>query len=218
MKFYLTCLLLFLSVLINATSLKEVFDNSQGDGLYDKVLTLNTGQVYTGSILIGGIYNHLSGSFTDTLGANVHIIGNGAILDLQGGFITIQYTDKRLDISDCVIINGGVKFRGSTEGTNLIPQGSVSYVTFYQAEDYAVRIHSAGSGININNNIFVDTYGTGDDFVNYTSETLEWLPTGYNLVSTIFIETYGAPDISNNWSYFSDWRLNDDPMRHYGLF
>ena len=136
----------------------------------------------------------------DTLGANVSIIGNGAILDLQGGVITIQYTDKRLDITDCVIINGGVKFRGSTVGTNLIPRGSVSHVTFYQAEDYAIRIRCAGAGISITNNIFVDTYGTGDDFVNYTSETLEWLPTGHNLVTTIFVETYGAPEINDNWS------------------
>jgi hypothetical protein len=191
MKIYLTTMLLLLAVLLGGTSLKEVYDNSQGTGLYDKVLELNTGQVYTGSLLIGGLYNHIPGTFTDTLGANVNIIGNGAILDLQGGFITIQYTDKRLDISDCVIINGGVKFRGSTEGTNLIPQGSVSHVTFYHAEDYAVRIHSAGQGISITNNIFVDTYSTGDDFVNYTSESLEWLPTGHNLVSTIFMNHYG---------------------------
>ncbi len=218
MKFYLSTMLLLLAVLLGGTSLKEVYDNAEGTALYDKVLILNTGQVYTGSLLIGGIYNHLSGTFTDTLGANVSIIGNGAILDLQGGFITNQYTNKRLDITDCVIINGGVKFRGSTDGTSLIPLGSVSYVTFYQAEDYAIRIHSAGAGISISNNIFVDTYGTGDDYVNYTSETLEWLPTGHNLVTTIFVETYGAPEISDNWSYFSDWRLNDEPMRHYGLF
>ncbi len=218
MKIYLTTMLLILAVLLNGTSLKEVYDNAEGTALYDKVLILNTGQVYTGSLLIGGLYNHIPGTFTDTLGANVNIIGNGAILDLQGGFITIQYTDKRLDISDCVIINGGVKFRGSTEGTNLIPQGSVSHVTFYHAEDYAVRIHSAGQGISITNNIFVDTYSTGDDFVNYTSESLEWLPTGHNLVSTIFIETYGPPTVSDNWSYFSDWRANEIAMNHYGLF
>lgn len=218
MKIYLTTMLLLLAVLLSGTSLKEVYDNAHGTALYDKVLVLNPGEIYTGSLLIGGIYNHLSGTFTDTLGANVSIVGNGAILDLQGGFITNQYTDKRLDITDCVIINGGVKFRGSTEGTNLLPIGSVTFVTFYQAEDYAVRIHCAGQGISISNNIFVDTYSTGDDFVNYTSESLEWLPTGYNMVTTIFVETYGAPLISDNWSYFSDWRLNDDPMRHYGLF
>lgn len=218
MKIYLTTILLLLVVILNGTTLKEVYDNSQGTALYDRVLVLNTGEVYRGSLLIGGIYNHIAGTFTDTLGENVSIIGNGAILDLEGCFITNQYTNKRLDITDCVIINGGVKFRGSTEGTNLIPTGSVSYVTFYQAEDYAIRIHSAGAGISISNNIFVDTYSTGDDFVNYTSETLEWLPTGFNLVTTIFVPTYGAPIISDNWSYFSDWRLNQEPMRHYGLF
>lgn len=218
MKLYLTTILLLLAVLLSGTSLKEVYDNSSGNALYDRELVLNTGEVYTGSLLIGGLFDHLTGSFTDTLGQNVNIIGNGAILDLQGGFLTIQYTDKRLDITDCVIINGGVKFRGSTAGTNLIPTGSVSFVTFYQAEDYAVRIHSAGAGISITNNIFVDTYGTGDDFVNYTSQTLEWLPTGFNLISTIFVTTYGAPIISNNWSYFSDWRLNQEPLNHYGLF
>lgn len=218
MKFYLLLFVICLSTLLDSTSLKEVYDDSGGNALYDRVLILNTGETYTGSLLIGGIFNNNYGTFTDTLGENVNIIGNGAILDLEGGFLTIQYTDKRLDITDCVIINGGVKFRGSTSGTNLIPSGSVSYVTFYQAEDYAVRIHSAGEGISISNNIFVDSYSTGDDFVNYTSQTLEWLPTGYNIVSTIFIPTYGAPVISNNWSYFSDWRLNQDPNRHYGLF
>ncbi len=218
MKLYIVTFFLFLFLALNGTSIKEVYDNASSNGLYDKELILNTGEIYTGSLLIGGLYNHIPGTFTDTLGANVNIIGNGAVIDLQGGFITIQYTDKRLDISDCVIINGGVKFRGSTEGTNLIPQGSVSFVTFYQAEDYAVRIHSAGEGISINNNIFVDTYGSGDDFVNYTSETLEWLPTGHNLITSIFVETYGYPNISDNWSYFSDWRLNDDLINHYGLF
>ncbi|MBI9030866.1 hypothetical protein JEZ13_02515 [bacterium] len=218
MKFKLIYLFLFVSVFLEGTTLKELYDTASPNGIYDKELILNTGQIYTGSLLIGGTYNHIPGTFTDTLGANVNIVGNGAVLDLQGGFITIQYTDKRLDITDCVIINGGVKFRGSTAGTNLIPQGSVSYVTFYQAEDYAVRINSAGQGITITNNIFLDTYTTGDDFVNYTSETLEWLPTGHNLVSTIFIETYGPPLVSDNWSFFSDWRLNQDELRHYGLF
>jgi len=218
MKFKLIYLFLFVSVFLEGTTLKELYDIASPNGIYDKELILNTGQIYTGSLLIGGTYNHIPGTFTDTLGANVNIVGNGAVLDLQGGFITIQYTDKRLDITDCVIINGGVKFRGSTAGTNLIPQGSVSYVTFYQAEDYAVRINSAGQGITITNNIFLDTYTTGDDFVNYTSETLEWLPTGHNLVSTIFIETYGPPLVSDNWSFFSDWRLNQDELKHYGLF
>lgn len=218
MKVYLTTILLLLAVLLSGTTLKEVYDNAEGNALYDKILVLNTGEIYTGSLLIGGTFNHIPATFTDTLGANVKIMGNGAVLDLQGGFITLQYTDKRLDISDCVIINGGVKFRGSTEGTSLIPSGSVSHVTFYRAEDYAIRIRCAGAGISITNNIFVDSYGTGEDFVNYTSETLEWLPTGYNLVTTIFVETYGAPLISDNWSYFSDWRLNQDLLHHYGLF
>ena len=218
LKNILTLLLILISVLLTGTSLKEVYDSSEGNGLYNRELVLNTGEIYTGSLLIGGLFDHNTGTFSDTLGENVNIIGNGAILDLEGGFITIQYTNKRLDITDCVIVNGGVKFRGATTGPNLIPQGSVSYVTFYHAEDYAIRIHSAGAGISISNNIFVDTYSTGDDFVNFTSQTLEWLPTGYNMVSTIFLETYGIPMISDNWSYFSDWRLNQDPLRHYGLF
>lgn len=217
-KKILILIALLYSIVLFSTSLKEVYDNSLPNGIYDRELILNTGEVYTGSLLIGGSYNHIPGTFTDTLGENVNIIGNGAILDLQGSFLTIQYTDKRLDITDCVIINGGVKFRGSTSGTNLIPQGSVSYVTFYKAEDYAVRIHSAGEGISITNNIFVDTYSSGDDFVNYTSENLEWLPTGHNLVSTIFIETYGPPIVTDNWSYFSDSRQNNEPMNHYALF
>ena len=216
---YLTgILLMLLASIVSATTLKEAYSSAPAGDNYDKVLTLTSGELYTGSLQIGGYFNSITAEFCDTLGANVRIIGNGAILDLQGGFITIQYTDKRLDISDCVIINGGVKFRGTTEGNDLLPEGSVSHVTFYQAEDYAVRINSCGSGILVEDNIFVDTYSTGDDFVNFTSFTLEWLPTGYNVVHSIFYTEYGFPEINNNWSYFSDPRANQDSLRHYGMF
>ena len=217
-NFSLVIIFILLSTYLSSTSLKEVYDLADGDADYDKVLTLNSGEVYTGSLFIGGYFNQLEALFCDTIGVDVQIIGNGAVLDLQGGFITIQYCANRLDISDCVIINGGVKFRGSTNGTDLIPVGSVHNVTFYKAEDYAVRIHSAGAGISIKDNIFVDTYGTGDDFVNYTSYTLEWLPTGFSIVSSIFIDTYGIPDVKRNWSFFSKPELNAESLYHFALF
>ncbi len=217
-KTFVFLLLLIGVTLLNATSLKEVYDLAPSNELYDKVLTLNTGQVYTGSLLIGGYFNSNTADFCDTLGVNVNIIGNGAILDLQGGFITLQYTDKRLDISDCIIINGGIKFRGTTEGGDLLPEGSVSNITFYNAEDYAVRLHATGQGISVTDNIFVDCYSSGDDFVNFTSYTEEWLPTGFSVVHSVFYNEYGFPQIQRNWSYFSDSRLNREPMRHYGRF
>lgn len=218
MKHSLLLVILFISLSCYSTTLKEMYDSAPANGFYDKEIVLNSGEVYTGSLLIGGLFSRTTATFTDTIGANVKIIGNGAILDLEGGYISIQYTNKQLDISDCVIINGGIKFLGTTMGTNLQPSGSISFVTFYNSEDYGVRIHSAGRDITIENNIFVDAYSTGDDFVSFTSETLEWLPTGFSIVFSLFSEVYGSPQISNNWSYFSDWRLNDDPLRHYACF
>ena len=218
MKYRMILLALLISLSSYATTLKEMYDNATAVGIYDKEIVLNCGEIYTGSLLIGGLFNRTTATFTDTLGANVHIIGNGAVLDLEGGFISIQYTDKRLDIADCVIINGGVKFLGSSLSPNFQPQGSVTFVTFYKPEDYGVRIHSAGAGITIENNIFVDAYSTGDDFVSYTSASLEWLSTGYSVAFSIFTGTYGSPQISNNWSYFNDYRLNEDPLRHYACF
>lgn len=203
---------------LQSISLASVFDSATGNDEYDKVLNLESGNIYTGSLFIGGWYNQISGTFHDTLGVNVKVEGNGAVIDLQGGFLCIQYTSKRLDITNCVIINGCVKYRGASLGGDLIPEGSVTYCTFYNCEDYAIRLHQSGGGVTISHNIVMDSYSTGFDFANFNSLYLESMPTGHNIVKSIFDNEYGSPIITENWSYFTDERKNSIDMFHYGHF
>jgi hypothetical protein len=78
---------------------------------YDLVCDLDSLAVYTGSLYL-------------TSGTNL-LRGHGAILDLEGGVIRVVGTHTRLDLRDCVIMNGGtpgyperaaVDYRGMTEG------------------------------------------------------------------------------------------------------
>ena len=93
------------------------------------------------------------------------LLVTGAILDLQGEEICIAYCNSRLDIEDCVIINGNVRFRGYDDAaTHLLPEGSVRYVTFYKPHDYGVRMYACGSGILLERNIVVDPVDTGPGF------------------------------------------------------
>jgi len=213
-----TSLLLILclfSAFLSGISLKEVYDAAAAQDGYDKYLDLETGVTYEGGLFIGNVFNRFTNQYEGDLGENVMIKGNGAILDLQGQQITISFTDKRLDIEECIIINGNIRFRGvNSEDYVLTPAGSVKQVTFYKPHDYAVRAQAAGEGIVLENNITVDVQATGDDYVAISGFPLEWLPTGISFALDLVEQ---IPEMDNNFSYFSNEVTNADSVWHFTM-
>ncbi|MBD3236488.1 MAG: hypothetical protein GF330_07280, partial [Candidatus Eisenbacteria bacterium] len=67
-----------------AISLREAYDRAGPAHGYGKYLELETGEVYTGGLLIGPILSPISWRLEGPPGCDVRIVGNGAILDLQG--------------------------------------------------------------------------------------------------------------------------------------
>jgi len=210
-------MLLLLVCSLQAVTLKEMYDKAgPGDG-YDKVIRLETGKLYTGGLYIGNYFNHFTSEFGEYIGKNVKISGNGAILDLQGGQISIGYCENKLDIDSCVIINGNVRFHGySLDEIHYMPTGSVRNVTFYKANDYCVRIEQAGEGVTVEKNIFVDCIGTGSDFEQYTGGRLPKIETGICVAGSAFFGWDGIPVVKDNWSYYSRV-ATPDLLRHYGF-
>jgi len=217
MRKILLVLFLILSLFqLFSLTLKEVYDASLPQDDYDKYLELETGINYTGGLLIGKILSPFTFDLQGNEGQNVRIQGNGAILDLQGEEICISYCDNFLDIEDCVIINGNVRFKGVDTSTLVgTPTGSVRYVTFYQPHDYGIRITGCGEGITIERNIVVDAIDTGNDYIFMTGISSDWLPTGSNIAASGQVGFYGFPLMIDNWSFFSDYETNDIPLKHF---
>ena len=88
-------------------SLREVYEAAPAQDGYDRVLTLETGRLYTGGLLIGPVWDDDRQRFVGGPGADVRIEGNGAILDLRGQQLVISFCDRRLDVVDCIITGGG---------------------------------------------------------------------------------------------------------------
>ena len=217
MKKQLFLIIVFIFV-INAYSitLKEVYETAPAQGNYDKYLVLETGVTYTGGLLIGKIYNFSIDELSGPEGLDVRIEGNGAILDLEGEQICISYCNNKLDIDNCVIVNGNIRYRGFNNPIGeVMPTGYVKYCTFYEPHDYAIRLQGAGGDITLERNIFVDAVDTGDDFTHLTGVPMEWLPTGSNVAISIFYGTYGIPTLLDNWSYHSDEEINSDGTKHF---
>ncbi|RLI62992.1 MAG: hypothetical protein DRO88_10975 [Promethearchaeia archaeon] len=212
-------LLIFLLILVSSAhsiTLKEIYQTAPAQGVYDKYLVLETGVTYTGGLLIGKIFDPVIADLSGPEGLDVRIEGNGAILNLEGEQISISYCNNKLDIDNCIIINGNIRYRGINNPTGTeIPTGYVQYCTFYQPQDYAIRLQGAGDDILLERNIFVDAVDTGDDFTYLTGVPMEWLPTGSNVAISIFYGTYGIPILLDNWSYHSDEEINVDSTRHF---
>lgn len=202
-----------------ATTLNEAFEAAPAAGGYDRFMELDPGATYTGGLLIGRIYSPITNSFImEEEGQDVKIVGNGAILDLQGEQICMSYCSNRLDIEDCIIINGNIRFRGDNNmGLPLRPEGSVRFVTFHQPHDYGVRLQGAGAGILIERNIFVDVVDTGLDFVPSTGMAGPLLPTGTAVAASVQMGNYGFPQIVENWTYFSNPNDNVVPLHHFSF-
>jgi hypothetical protein len=189
-----------------------------GDG-YDHDVVLETGTVYTGGLLIGPTWDDDRQRFLDEEPAlSVRIVGNGAILDLQGQPLCISFCDRRLDIVDCVIIGGGVRFRGDlSPDVDRAPRGSVRYCTFWRPHEYAVRVQGAGEGIVLERNIVVDPVDTGLGHVIWSGAAGPNLPTGLAFGLSIQTATFGTPLVRENWTWLSDPDLNAEPLHHFGF-
>lgn len=198
--------------------LQKAFDDAGPGNGYDKVLVLETGQVYTGGLLIGPVLSLISFEMEGPPGIDVLIQGNGAILDLEGGQICISYCNNRLDIEDCVIINGNIRFRGlRTAFHDVVPFGSVRHVTFYRPHDYGVRLQGSGAGVLLERNLVVDAVDTGFDFHWGYGGPHEWLPTGTCMAFSVQAGQYGVPQIRENWSFHSDPGINAVDLAHFSL-
>ncbi len=202
-----------------ATTLRAAFEAAPALDGYDRYLELETGEIYTGGLLIGPTWDEDRSAFLDAeQGLDVKIVGNGAILDLQGQRICISFCDNRLDVEDCIILDGGVRFRGaSNPGESRIPVGSVRYCTFYRPRDYAVRLQGAGAGVLCERNIVVDTVDTGLDGLIWTGYLGNLLPTGLAFGLSVQTGSYGVPVVRDNWTWFSDPVVDDDPLHHFGF-
>jgi hypothetical protein len=216
MKKFITIFLTIFWLGLHSLSLKEVYEAASPGLGFDKFLELETGQIYTGGLLIGNIFNPITAQLEGNEGKDVKIAGNGAILDLQGEQICISYCNNVLEMDNCIIINGNIRFRGINLADELIePSGYVEYCTFYNTHDYGIRIYGAGDGIRLERNIFVNAIDTGDDFTYINGSPMEWLPTGANVAISIFYTTYGIPELLDNWSFHDHSSINTDPLRHF---
>ncbi len=211
--------MLFFPQAAGALTLKDAVEAAPAAHGYDRYVELEPGATYTGGLLIGRIYSPVTNCFImEEEGLDVKIVGGGAILDLQGEQICMSYCSNRLDIEDCVIINGNVRFRGDNNmGLPLRPVGSVRFVTFHQPHDYGVRLQGAGAGILIQRNIFVDTVDTGLDYIPSTGIAGELIPTGTAVAASVQSGSYGVADVRENWTYFSNPAENDEPLHHFSF-
>lgn len=196
-----------------AVSLKEAYESAPAASGYDKYVVLETGVTYTGGLWIGATFDRISAEFVGE-GVDVRIVGNGAIIDLQGEEICFAYCANRLDIDDCVILHGDIRFRGYDDGVmSLVPTGSVRYVTFYEPHDYAVRMFRCGSDVLVERNLVVGAVDTGSDFMYLTGYANDWLPTG----ASFGLSLTAGFDVQANWTYHGDPVANADPLRHFTI-
>jgi hypothetical protein len=200
-----------LALVATAGTLKEQYDRAGPAPGYDRYIVLETGVAYTGGLWLGRTFNRITAEFEGPC-ETVRIVGRGAILDLEGGELTIAYCQGRLDLEDCIVLNGDVAFRGYLDGPlDRRPTGSVRHVTFYRPHDYGVRLFGCGAGIQVERNLVVDALQTGDDFMFLSGVTSPWLPTGATFCGSLQDEL----NYYENWSFHSDPLVNSDPLRHF---
>jgi len=214
--------LLLLTANIWAVPLKEVYDAAISQNGFDKWLELTPGETYTGGLLIGSVSAPYNSKLFGLAGKNVKINGNGAVLDLQGSEIAISFCPNRLEIVNCIIINGGVRFRGDVFAVpdgfiDLKPTGLIKFVTFYNAHDFAIRLVGAGEGITIERNLLVSSVDTGFDYAIYNGAANMNLPTGINCAFSVNAGSFGYPVLTENWSFHARSSYNSDPLYHFAL-
>ena len=209
----IVCCLLIIAVALNSTTLKEVFDRAKPRDGYDKYLELQTGVTYTGGLFSGRYFEPFLYQLTEYNQKSIMIKGNGAILDLQGGQITIAYGTERLDIENCVIINGNIRYTGLVQDDfYYCPKGSVRQVTFYKPHDYAVRLDGTGGDILLEKNLAVNVVATSSDMEPINGNIVSNLITGVSFAKSGY-SWFGIPQITRNWSYITGAGFN--LIRHF---
>lgn len=128
-----------------AVSLQEAFEAARPLEGYDKYVILETGEIYTGGLQIGPSLLPRTQTLTGPEGLDVCIDGNGAILDLDGEQLMISYCLNRMDVSDLIVLNGNIRYRGVALDGDKRPIGIVRNVTFHRAHDYGVRLDHGGA-------------------------------------------------------------------------
>lgn len=143
-------MLLFLSIsLVFSTTLQDMYDNATAGTGFDRIIELESGVTYTGGLEVDGA--------TDGA-ASLKIIGNGAILDMEGEKLFFGNTGKSFDIKDLAVINGFFHFSGQSAQ----PNGIVKFVTFYNPISYGVKMEQVGGDkITLERNIVVGATDTG---------------------------------------------------------
>ncbi|MBK8164830.1 MAG: hypothetical protein IPK64_02580 [bacterium] len=186
---------------------------------YDRYLELETGRVYTGGLQVGPTWDDDHARFEDAeLGLDVMIAGNGAILDLGGQILRISFCGNRLDVQDCILLGGGIRFVGDNDtARDRTPEGSVRYCTFHRPEDYAVRLQGVGAGVTCERNLVVDPVDTGPDVTIWAGIAGANLPTGLAFGMSVQTGAFGLPIVRENWTWHTDPRTNGDPLHHFGF-
>jgi len=215
-KIFLILMLVICLPLFSIT-LKQAYQEASGDADYEKVIQLETGVTYTGSLYLGRTFTPFINEFIGQDIGDIKIAGNGAILDLEGGELTFAYTTSSLDVENLIVINGNIRYRGvNNEEIVALPSGSIRYCTFYKPVDFAIRLYGCGENILIERNIAIDASSTGDDFMYLTGRAMDYLPTGINFAFSGQIELFGIPEIIDNWSYHS--QTNNELFNLFSLF
>jgi len=93
--------ILLISLSCYSPTLKEMYNSAPANGFYDKEIVLNSGEVYADSLFSGSIFSRITATFTDTIGANVKIIG--------GSLFLINYSKPRF-INNTIINNTILNF------------------------------------------------------------------------------------------------------------
>lgn len=199
--------------------LQAVFEAAPARDGYDRYLELETGRVYTGGLQVGPTWDDDHARFDDAeLGLDVMIAGNGAILDLRGQPIRISFCGNRLDVQDCIVLDGGIRFIGDNDATrDRTPEGSVRHCTFYRPEDYAVRLMGVGAGVTCERNLVVDPVDTGQDVTIWAGIAGTNLPTGLAFALSVQTGAFGLPVVRENWTWHADPRANADQLHHFGF-
>ncbi|MEE9555195.1 MAG: hypothetical protein V3W18_12975 [candidate division Zixibacteria bacterium] len=142
-------------------SLQEIYDNADGNGLYDKYIQLNPDLEYLGDLRI-----------SDSV--NVRIDGKGAVIFGIDEEVAVNIHYANVDISNCVIVGGscGIFFGAGASGD--IYCNTITGSTF---SGIAVTYPDLEAGVEVWDNIITESF-----FGLYCVEDYHPRYIGYNTV------------------------------------
>jgi len=169
----ISAFLVFFSFLIPLTgstsTLQQMYSNASAGLGYDKLILLNRDSVYLGGLAITN--------------QKVGIKGGGAIIDLQGGSISVT-GNSAIDLDGCVVINGTSAIYATESVTARITQ-----CTFY-GNQIGIYFMALSGMIEVVNTILAHNtqYGFAcdkatvrvlhflDSYENLQGDFMEWCP------------------------------------------